>query len=182
MNVILLLDKSQLWKHDAAGTSVAQRHIDAISASRWVARLAVSANPIWADDQQFYRIPHFAMPGTKLRSWIRYSSASADEQVYDVMREMGWESALVLGSFAPYLFTFMIDELFMGLPNKEYGLRLTSWSDAVRGGLQAELETNPSQIQVTQENIYYVYSEMVKGAAWEEVMEELNGEQGSVPL
>ena len=182
MNVILLLDRAQLWRHDAAGTSVVQRHIDAISASRCVQRLVVSADPAWADDQQFYKIPYFSMPGTKLRSSLRYSSTPADEQIYDTMKEMSWESALVLGSFAPYMFTFMIDELFSGIPNKEYGLRLTSWADAVRGGLLAEFNKGSSKIQVTQENMYHAYSEIIKGAAWEEVMEELNGEQGPVSI
>jgi hypothetical protein len=76
----------------------------------------------------------------------------------------------------------MIDELFSGIPNKEYGLRLTSWADAVRGGLLAEFNKGSSNIQVTQENMYHAYSEIIKGAAWEEIMEELNGEQGPVSI
>jgi hypothetical protein len=182
MNVILLLDTSPVWKMDTGGLSLIQRHIDVIANTKSVQRLVISADPGWSSDQQFYKVSPFTMPAMRLRSWIRYSSASKDDQVYDIMKEMGWDTALVLGSFSPYLFTFMLDEIFSGIPNKEYGLRLVKWSEAVAGGLLAGFEDNARKLPVTQENIYYAYNEVIKGAAWEDVMEDLNGEQSSIPI
>lgn len=182
MNVILLLDKSPTWRYDAAGVALVQRHIDAVTGSRCVRRLAVSADPSWAEDQQFYRVSPFAMPGTKLRSWLRYSAAQPEEQVYDIMKEMAWDSALVLGSFAPFMFSFMLDELFLGQPNKEYELKLITWHDAVRGGFLSAFGDKTDKLRVTPDNVFYAYSEMLKGAAWEEVMEDINAEQGPLPI
>lgn len=178
MNIILLLDKSPIWRYDAAGVPLVQRHIDAAVGSRAVRRMAVSADPSWAEDQQFYRVSPFTMPSSKLRSWLRYSPASPDEQVYEIMKEMAWDSALVIGSFTPFMFSFMIDEIFSGIPNKEYELSQITWQDAVRGVFLSRLEEKTSKFQVTPDNVFYAYSEVIKGAAWEEVMEEIDAEQG----
>jgi len=178
MNVILLLDKSPAWRYDAAGVPLIQRHIDAVAGSRAVRRLAVSADPSWVEDQQFYRVSPFTMPSSKLRSWLRYSPAPPEEQVYEIMKEMAWDEALVFGSFTPFVFSFMIDEIFSGMPNKEYELSQTTWKDAVRGGFLSRFKEKASKFHVTPDNVFYAYSEVIKGAAWEEVMEEINAEQG----
>lgn len=181
MNVILLIDDNELWRSATGIISPTQRIIDSIAGCRGVQRLAVSATPSWTEDRQYYRVAPFALPSPKIRSWIRYSSAPPETQVYEIMREMGWDSAVVLSSRTPFMFSFMLDEIFFGLPNKEYGLRTFSWSEVVRGGF---LETTGtlSSLQVSAEDIDYAYSEVIKGAAWEEVLEEINGEQGPVSI
>jgi hypothetical protein len=75
----------------------------------------------------------------------------------------------------------MLDEIFSGLPNKEYGLRVFTWSEVVRGGFLDTAGTL-SGANLSAEDVEYAYSEVIKGAAWEEVMEEINGEQGSVSI
>ncbi len=182
MNVILLLDSANIWKMDAGGVSVAQRHIDAVMGCRGVQRLAVSATREWTGENAFFKVPVFSMPGMKLRSWIRYASESAETQVYDVMREMGWDSAVIIGSHTPFLFTFMLDEIFDGLPNKEYGLRIVRWQDVVRGNFLEGIKGSLSDIKISEDIIDYCYSEVIRGAAWEEITEEINGEQKSIPI
>lgn len=182
MNVILLLDNSPIWRADAGGTSLVQRHIDAIVACRGVQRLAISAHPSLSEDQRFYRVPLYTVSNQKIRYWIRYSDSSAHEQVYDIMREMGWDRALVLGSFSPYLFTFMLDEIFAGFENKEYGIKQFSWSEVVAGDVVNNIVKQESKLSVEPDDIYYAYSEVIRGAAWEEVLEEIDGKQGSLPI
>jgi hypothetical protein len=182
VNIILLLDNSPIWRTDAGGASLVQRHIDAIVACKAVQRLAISAHPTLSEDQRFYRVPLYTVSNQKIRYWIRYSEESAQDQVYDIMREMGWDRALVLGSFSPYLFTFMLDEVFSGAENREYGLRQISWGEVVSGDIITNIVKQESRLSIAPDDIYYAYSEVIKGAAWEEVLEEIDGKQGSLPI
>jgi len=181
MNIIILLDDNPLWRAAVGIHSLAQRLIDSAVGCRGVQRLAVSALPSWTEDRQYYRVAPFQLPSPKIRSWIRYSSSGSEQQVYEVMRELGWDTALVLSSATPCVFSFMLDEIFSGLPNKEYGLRVFTWSEVVRGGFLDTAGTL-SNANLSAEDVEYAYSEVIKGAAWEEVMEEINGEQGSVSI
>lgn len=181
MNVIILIDDNPLWRERAGVLSLAQKMINSVSNTRAVQRLFISATPSWMEDRQYYKVAPFTLPVPALRSWIKYSSEVAEDQVYNIMRDMGWDSAVVLSASTPCVFPFMLDEIFSGLPNKEYGLKLVTWSEVVRGGF---LSTSGelSNILLSAQDIEYAYAEVTNGAAWEEVMEEINGEQRSVPI
>lgn len=181
MNVIILIDEDPIWRSQSVAVSLAQRMIDSVADCKAVQRLAVSATPSWTEDRQYYRVAPFQLPTPRIRSWLRYSSAQPEEQVYEIMREMGWDNVVVLTAATPCIFSFMLDEIFSGLPNKEYGLRSFTWSEVVRGGFLNTSGTL-SNIKLIAEDIEYAYLEVIKGAAWEEVMEEINGEQGSVSI
>lgn len=181
MNIILLIDDNPIWRSRAGIVSPVQRIIDSVAACRAAQRLVISATPSWTEDRQHYRVAPFTLPSPSMRSWIRYSSASSETQVYDIMRELCLDSAVVLSSATPCVFPFMLDEIFSGTPNKEYGLRSFSWAEVVRGDFLTTRGTL-SDLQLSADSIEYAYSEVMKGAAWEEVMEEINGEQGSVSI
>jgi hypothetical protein len=183
MNIVIWFDEWEGWAYPAGGQNLAQRIIQAASDSSCVRRIAVIQSQRWATGASG-KAPLFVAPvstGGLAPPISMFWESGTPDQLARIYRICDFESALVLGKSHVYMWPFMVQEVFEGKTNKEYGLQRTQWSEVIGGASNLFLDAcrfphDPLTLQ-------YVYTEMTAGAAWEDILTELesNGKQEQVP-
>jgi hypothetical protein len=184
MNVIIHIDEWSGWQHPAAGMTLANRLISAVANSESVRRIVLVVNTRWATGISG-KNPIFLVPssvdGIAPATTLIWEQPPVVTQLKRVYRVCDLNSALVLGRANLYIWPFMIDEVFLGKPNKEYGLQETTWRNIIEG-TATDQHTKECKYRHDVDTLQYIYSEMASGAAWEELLVELeDGKQEPIP-
>lgn len=176
MEVVLCIGAEDFWAYPVlSGKNLAQVIIDNIAASRPVRRLTVVRNQRWVEGVSG-RAPLFSLPPQDvLRSTLVWASKdSLEEEVYAAFRVQNIDSAVVITAQTPYIKEFMFSEVFDKTNNAV--LFSTSWADLVNKCAifgKTSFPTDP-------ETLSYIYGELNRGASWDDIVEEFNGQQSSI--
>lgn len=171
MNCIVDLRHSAAFERKFGGRSLAQRALDAVAASPYVQKCAICTTE--------------ELRPILTGGWIKNQQITVDPQIFRVlvagepyvvtaMRQFGWPEAIVIDPLHP-VFGFMLNEAILD-GRLSTGISKISWIDAVRLGGPTNTAVNLSD-----QKLGYIFAEMDAGAAWDELMEDLN-EQEDIPI
>lgn len=175
MNILIFIDSWEGWGWDIGGKTLASSIVDCVMQTESVLRVGILLSTKWAvgasGRQSLFSLPQAdSIPGRYPSTNVIWDSGSAETSLQRGFRAFNFNKALPISKENIYLWPFMLNEVFSGLENKEYGLKEITWNEVI---LDKKTLNKSCPFKCDVITLQYVYSEMAAGAAWEELLEEI---------